>query len=245
MDYATKILLNNLIDAINRLNDSVEDLTVQAIQDPNWWLFVITVIGVCVTGWFSCVLWKTNKKVGERQVELQRNNIKLQLFDKRYKVYKAIIDAKGFLNRGDHFLNGIYDSDYFDNLGRTFTNHLECLNDAYLESEALFSRDVHNKLKEITTLFAKARLKFFELNKVGYSYIDKLTEEQLNHIRAIVFMNAIDMETIREEIEKIAPHLFDRIPEWTNAVKEFNDYISECGIMRDFDDYLIINSIDR
>lgn len=226
MDYQTKFLLQQIADAINHSNDAMVTLT------------IVNVV-------LSIVLVTATILLGRQQNQVQKNNIKSQLFDKRYEVYKAIIDAKAFLNRGDHLMNGFYIENYFDNLGQIFLDKIEKLNDAQLSAETLFGHEIHEKAKNITALFAKARMKFFELNLVGYNYRNQLSPEQLKCIRQIIVNNALDSATIQCEIEKIIPGFFKKIPEWLDAVKNFNDYVHESGIMTDFDDYLKINDIDK
>jgi len=183
--------------------------------------------------------------LGRQQNQIQKNNIKSQLFDKRYKVYEAIVDAKAFLDRKDHLMNGFYIENYFDNMGQMFLSKLERLNDAQLSAEALFSHGTHEKAKNITVLFAKVRMKFFELNLVGHNYRNQLSSNQLIQIKQIVQKNLLDQTTMQQEIEKIIPGIFEKIPEWQDAIKEFNDYIHESGIMTDFDNYLKISDIDK
>ncbi len=226
MDYQTKFLLQQIADAINHSNDAMVTLTI-------------------VNVFLSIVLVTATILLGRQQNQVQKNNIKSQLFDRRYKVYEAIVDAKAFLNRDDHFINGFYIENYFNNLGQMFLDKIERLNDAQLSAEALFGHGIHEKAENITALFAKARMKFFELNLVGYNYKGQLTPDQLMRIKQIVLDNAFDFTTMKCEIEKIIPGLFEKIPEWQDAVKNFNDYIRNSGIMTDFDDYLKISDIDK
>jgi len=226
MDYQTKFLLQQIADAINHSNDA---------------MVMLTIVNVVL----SIALVIATIRLGRQQSQIQKNNIKSQLFDRRYKVYEAIVDAKAFLNREDHLINGFYIKNYFDNLGQMFLDKIERLNDAQLSAEALFGYGIHEKAKNITVLFAKARTKFFELNLVGYNYSNQLSSDQLKRIRQMVLNNALDFATMRCEIEKIIPGIFGKIPEWEDAVKNFNDYIRDSGIMTYFDDYLKISDIDK
>ncbi|MCH5334441.1 MAG: hypothetical protein J1D86_01360 [Alistipes sp.] len=73
MDYETKLLLTQLIDAVN--NKSVD-----------WWLFGITTLSAFLSLVISYLLWKTNKKFGDRQNKLiaQQNQIE------RFRIYHEL-----------------------------------------------------------------------------------------------------------------------------------------------------------
>lgn len=78
MDYETKILLDNLIDAVNGTNHT------------DWWMFSVSVAGVLASLVVSFMLWRTTKKIGERQNVLQYHSIKMQMYEKYFTLYKAV-----------------------------------------------------------------------------------------------------------------------------------------------------------
>ena len=63
MDYETKILLNRLVDEVEKLNS------------PDWWVIGITVVNALVVAWLA---W--------RQYQLQKQQVKFQ----EYEMYKEL-----------------------------------------------------------------------------------------------------------------------------------------------------------
>ena len=70
MDYETNILLNTLIEAVEKLNS------------PDWWIIVLTVVNI---GAFVFVAW-TQIKIQKQQTKLQERQTKAQ----EYEVYKRL-----------------------------------------------------------------------------------------------------------------------------------------------------------
>ena len=63
MDYESKILLNRLVDEVEKLNS------------PDWWVIGITVVNALVVAWLA---W--------RQYQLQKQQVKFQ----EYEIYKEL-----------------------------------------------------------------------------------------------------------------------------------------------------------
>lgn len=183
--------------------------------------------------------------LGKQNNRIQKDNIKLQLFDKRYKVYHSIVEAKSILERDDHYLNAFYDANYLNDLGRKLMAIHESLNDSMLVSQSLFDADMFIKMRNIVVCFAKVRRKYFELNIEGYRYRDLLTEQQLDDIRNIVVQNATNIPNLEKEMSKRLPDFGAKIKPWMDAVAEFNECIRTSHIMEDFDIYLRISNLDE
>ena len=84
-------------------------------RNPVWWFVLFSIIGLfallllrgnenAMEYFLSCVGIGISAAVVEwsiRQNQIQKDNIKIQLFDKRYNVYKSLIDAMTILQRDD------------------------------------------------------------------------------------------------------------------------------------------------
>ena len=91
MDYETKILLNNLIDEVGRLND------------PDWWTIGITIVNALIMVWLG---WR-QYKLQQRQTKLQEQQTLQQEYDIYSRLYKLVKSADLEI---DHFLDEITDS---------------------------------------------------------------------------------------------------------------------------------------
>ncbi len=91
MDYETKILLNNLIDEVGRLND------------PDWWTIGITIVNALIMVWLG---WR-QYKLQQRQTKLQEQQTLQQEYDIYSRLYKLVKSADLEI---DHFLDEITES---------------------------------------------------------------------------------------------------------------------------------------
>ena len=81
MDYETKILLNRLVDEVEKLNS------------PDWWVIGITVVNALVVAWLA---W--------RQYQLQKQQVKFQ----EYEMYKELyLFVKDIYDISNSFLSNI------------------------------------------------------------------------------------------------------------------------------------------
>lgn len=83
MDYETKILLNRLVDEVEKLNS------------PDWWVIGITVVNALIMAW-----------LGWRQFQLQKRQTKQQGYELYRKLYVVIDNINILSNR---LLNRIYE----------------------------------------------------------------------------------------------------------------------------------------
>ena len=91
MDYETKILLNNLVDEVERLND------------PDWWTIGMTIVNALIMVWLG---WR-QYKLQQQQTKLQEQQTLHQEYDIYSRLYKLVKRADLEI---DHFLDEITDS---------------------------------------------------------------------------------------------------------------------------------------
>lgn len=109
MDYETKIYLNNLIEAVEKLDS------------PDWWMIVLTVINIVA---FVVVAW-TQIKIQKHQTKLQEQQNKAQeyeFFRSLYKVVNRVHFIDKFLIRNiiDYFIYEIPITPQYNKWRNTF-----------------------------------------------------------------------------------------------------------------------------
>lgn len=126
MDYESKILLNNLIDAVS---------------GTDWWIVGITFVNAVIMFW-----------LGLNQYKLQKRQTEAQEYDIYRKLYKLLINAN---NEIDGFLHSLWgalwepqyelDKDFLQRK-RVFIDDLrKDLSESYIDYELKFSKDTFNK----------------------------------------------------------------------------------------------------
>ena len=88
MDYESKILLNRLVDEVEKLNS------------PDWWVVGITVVNALIMAWLG---WR-QYKLQKQQTKLQEQQVLQQEYDIYSKLYKLVKRADAEI---EHFLDEI------------------------------------------------------------------------------------------------------------------------------------------
>lgn len=83
MDYESKILIDRLISTLDK---------------TDWWIVGITALNVIVVGLFSWLLWWTNKKQGERQIQIQNQQLNLSLRAEYMDLHKMLLEINEYPN---------------------------------------------------------------------------------------------------------------------------------------------------
>lgn len=126
MDYESKILLNNLIDAVN---------------GTDWWVVGITFVNAAIMVW-----------LGWNQYKLQKRQTEAQEYDIYRKLYTLLSNANkeidGFLfNLWDALCEPTYkiDKDFLQRKQTVIDNLRKDLSESYIDYELKFSKDIFNK----------------------------------------------------------------------------------------------------
>lgn len=91
--------LKNILDSLSfemtmetdSLGLAISQPIVEAMGKTNWWMWGITALNIAVLGYFSWRLWKTSKQQGEIQNKIQQNAIRIQMHEKYFAIYCALI----------------------------------------------------------------------------------------------------------------------------------------------------------
>ena len=155
MDYETKILLNRLVEEVEKLNS------------PDWWIIGITVVSIIISGILSYLLFRLTKKLGEQQNTLQQNNLRIQMHQKYFEIYDALCNdwqmIKSLNHKFDSVMNGVLEFGVCDSkVQNVLDNAKQILPSKQLGNLVLFFTD-YSAIKKTTSQL--------------YSYIDQLDIE--------------------------------------------------------------------
>ena len=175
----------------------------------------------------------------EQQSVILKRNIKIQLFDKRYSVFNALMEANKFVNRKDIILivlSGIF---YPDELQKRLYEHSENIEAKTILSQTVFDKTIHDKMRNLSMYYHNIFISYIQL----YSNSNNLEVSKAQQQEFYKLLRNNDLNT--SNYNRIIPD-FDKIMnEWTVSVETFNQYFKECGIVTDFDKYLLIKDMDN
>ena len=204
MDDEIVTTLNNLIDAVNNLNDSVDALTHRTIQDPNWWAVGLTLVSIIVTGVFSFILWKTNKEIGKRQNELQEQQIDIQkrqhILDCK-RTYKPLLEDLNKLHEfACFFINSIYLLVYDSARGQLYEQHLNEINNEIAELITIVRKD---------EIQIKLNIKDWEDDFGAMIFLLKIADEITKNINSLLSNNLLNHKNINVNFDLVYDRFAD------------------------------------
>jgi len=225
-----------IIGSILILSIVITFLFWQHISPENWLLFWGSLVWGLAT--LVAVAYSVQKN-WEQQSVILKQNIKIQLFDKRYSVYNALIEAYRFVNRKDIILMVFSNIFNPDELQKKLYEYSENISEKAGLSQTVFDKTIHDKMIKLSMFYHNIFVSYLQLYS-NSSNMNLTPRQKQDYFKLLVNNN-----TNISDYNSIIPG-FDKIMnEWTTNVKEFNQYFEECGIMYDFDKYLLIKDMDK
>lgn len=179
------------------------------------------------------------------QNQIQKDNIKIQLFDKRYSVYRSVMDTITIIKR-DNWDRCIL----FDNIdtNRQILQIEENLFKSVHLSACLFDADLYTKLIDINNAFCKVAEAY---KKMLINNLKSLkTEEEKQEFIALFRSHILSQEeTISKDYDKELkekfPQVYISLMEFNNECSTYISFIENSGIIKDFKEYIIIDRLDK
>ena len=212
--------------------------------------FNFDVINIIFTIFFSFVLIIVTLQTGENQERVQRDTIKIQLFDKRYQVFKALVNSRGFItkNRNGYFGDEVLVYGDFNIPNKEILNTRNDLYEAMVLSEALFDDNIYNKMQSIYTEYNNLCKLYFDVTKYSIATINEneLSQTYANIIKRNLFNSTVSERDIcDEELKSKFPSLFCSICLFNRQAEIFESNLIKSGIYSDFDKYIKIFHLDK
>ncbi len=203
-------------------------------------IYVTSLLGVC-TFFFTAVLAIN----AYQQNLISKQNIKLQLFDKRYKVFEAIVSSSRVVserNYSNQILSiGLDDPNF---INKKVIESVEKMHDAAILSQTLFD-------KELSVKIFKAYNKYKALADIHFKIIKQHIAITANK-DFLALYQALLISTDADETARLEAELNLKIPtfepinnHFNSEVAHFNEWIEESGLHKDFDKYLMISELDK
>ncbi|MEG2278338.1 MAG: hypothetical protein RSC80_11035 [Odoribacter sp.] len=221
--------------------------SVIAIVALLWYIYDTSALSIFITliG-FSLSLLMAG--IAIQQYQLQKNNLKLQLFDKRYKVFESLARTKVLLVRNDISDRLFFEYTSFPRLiSEIFAIQDELSNSAIL-SQSIFYAPIPEKMFELSIFFDTVVITYIDLiKKQGELFKEhpKVVLSLLSKYDEFLCADRAHRLLIETELETVCPKLYDNIRVFSSKSEEYIEYIKKIGIFTDFDKYLKIQYLDK
>lgn len=210
MDYETKLILQDLIKAVEKLDS------------PDWWIIVLTIINI---GAFVVVAW-TQIKLQKRQEKLQQQQISLSEYELNKQLYSVIRDidelSDTFIKRVySHFYSFIFvvmKRDILGELQSDIENAQRKLYDCILDIELKLNGDMedsdsYKKLLEKMRVLVLCMKEIADLKAIDTT-IDNIDKQDDKALQSKI------ISKINDDYKKVIIHLFDDFVKQQDRVRK-------------------------
>lgn len=182
------------------------------------------------------------------QNAIQKDNIKLQLFDKRYQVLQTILDTMTLVHRDNwdrYMLFGAGDDTNFIN--RQIIDTEEKLYKATQLSISIFDSELIGKIEKVNNAYcavARSYKKMFVTNLRTME--DRVLRERFLEIvsKYFVSLNELDYAQLDSELRNELPQIYLPLLEFAQECDNYVKLIDKLRILEDFNRYVILRDLD-
>ena len=182
------------------------------------------------------------------QNAIHKDNIKLQMFDKRYQILQTLLDSIALVRRDNwdrYLLLGAGDDPQYINHQLIDTE--ERLYNAVQLSVSLFDVDLNAKMVQVNNAYCAVSRSYKRMFVTNTNLLEDI--ELRARFFAIIskyFASAeeLDYQKMDAELKSEVPQLYMPLYEFSQNCEEYVKLIDELKILQDFNKYVIIRDID-
>ena len=177
------------------------------------------------------------------QNKIQKDNIKIELFDKRYSVFQSFLDTITIIKRDNWDRHLLFKE---NDISKQMLQIEENLFRSVQLSFCLFDKDLCCKLVEVNNAFDKvaksykemlvANLGNFTSQKERQEFIDLLSTK-------VLLKNDFNTQEYEDALKKQFPKTYISIMNFNKECSAYLSFINKCGIIEDFKKYIFIDKL--
>lgn len=227
-------------------------------RNPIWWAILFALIGLLVL-----ILLRDNKNAMEyfltcvgigisasvvdcsiKQNYIQKDNIRIQLFDKRYNVYKSLIDTITILQRDDWDRHVLLNENDINK--QIVLIEDELYKSVYL-SECLFDSDVFNKMIEINGAFCKVASSYKNIlvaNIANLNSQEVMLKFSSTYGKYVLSDSPTALQEYNETLKQELPAIYESLLTFSKDAEAYVDFVSKSGILTDIKKYIRVDKLD-
>ena len=179
------------------------------------------------------------------QNRIQKDNIKIQLFDKRYNVFQSVLDTITLIKR-DNWDRYILFKENDINKQMILTE--ENLYKSVQLSVCLFDNDLHSKLVEVNNAFCKVTKAYKNMltANLGKLADQGNAQEYLSVLTTHILSSAgLGSEKYENDLKEKFPNVYINLMEFSKECEAYMAFIEQCGILKDLGKYVVVSKLDR
>ena len=179
------------------------------------------------------------------QNRIQKDNIKIQLFDKRYSVFQSVLDTITLIKR-DNWDRYILFKE--NDINKQMILIEENLYKSVQLSVCLFDNDLHSKLVEVNNAFCKVTKAYKNMltTNLGNLADQGNAQEYLSVLTTHILSSAgLGSEKYENDLKEKFPTVYINLMEFSKECEAYIAFIEQCGILKDLGKYVVVSKLDR
>lgn len=181
------------------------------------------------------------------QNRIQKDNIKIQLFDKRYSVFQSVLDSITIIKR-DNWDRYILFKESDINIGKQLLEIEETLYKSVHLSKCLFDDNMYSKLIEVNNRFCSVSKSYKDMLITNLTYFQSQNNAQgfVNvFISQTLSKNGLGTKEYGDELKNKFPEIYPNLEEFDKNCISYLSFVEESRIIEVFNNYLNIDKLDK
>lgn len=176
---------------------------------------------------------------------IQKDNIKIQLFDKRYAVFQTVLDSVTIIKRNN------WDRYLLFNSNDVFKQMIEIEENLYKSvqlSICLFDQDLYAKLCAVNDAFCKVAKSFKNMlvtNIDSFSSEEELQSFLKQISTQIISQEGLNAKEYEDKLKDKFPKVYINLKEFIDECNAYISFVEECGIKKEFGKYIAVAKLDE
>ena len=179
------------------------------------------------------------------QNQIQKDNIKIQLFEKRYLVYQSVVDSITIIRRNNWDRCMLFNEE--TNINKQMLEIEENLYRSVQLSSCLFNTEFVNKLTDVNDAFCKVAESYKALLISSLEY-NLSEEEKQKFIEAyklfLLSTQEQNANVFEDHLKEQLPKIYIGLMEFSNECNKYLAFVGQTGIMKDFVNYIVVRDLD-
>ena len=179
------------------------------------------------------------------QNQIQKDNIRIQLFEKRYLVYQSVVDSITIIRRNNWDRCMLFNEE--TNINKQMLEIEENLYRSVQLSSCLFNIEFVNKLTDVNDAFCKVAesYKALLISNLEYNLLEEEKQKIIEAYKLFLLSTQEQNANIFEDhLKEQLPKIYIGLMEFSNECNKYLALVEQTGIMKDFVNYIVVRDLD-
>ena len=179
------------------------------------------------------------------QNRIQKDNIRIQLFDKRYSVFQSVLDTVTIIKRDNWDRYILFNE---NDVNKQMISIEENLYKSVQLAVCLFDSDLHSKLVDVNNAFCKVTRAYKTIITDNLEIFDsqEKTQDYMNILSSNLLSNSgLGSEEYNAELKCKFPDVYANLMKFCDECNSYLTFIEDSGIMQELGRYIVVSKLDE